>query len=185
LQVDPRAANEYVLCPGCDWRGWVWGFDPAPPQIDRPEQALPEDATCTHHPGKRAEAICAGTGDYICSLCAVTVNGETYSAAYLNRPEARQHLAGSWEQQLARPDRRIRWLVLLSIFPWCQAALAPLFVVWAGIEYVRMLHMRRNHPMYARLVGRASTVIVPLVLIGVLLAWTAVVVFFASVEGDF
>jgi len=183
-----EVGGERVRCPSCDWRGWLWGFHPAPPTLDRPEAALPEDAVCAHHPGKRAETICAGTGDYICSLCAVTVNGRSYSAAYLNRPDAKQQLAGAWDQTLARPDRWIMWLLLLCIFPSCQAAAAPAFLVWAGFEYVRMIRMRRDHPLYRRLVGPGPVIAAPILMAIVLGIWLMVVVgasagFFMQWEG--
>jgi hypothetical protein len=152
----------------------VQRFNPRPLTLDQPEQALPDEAVCAHHPNKRAEAICAGTGDYICSLCAVTVNGQTFSATYLNRPDAQQQMAGKWEQDLPRPDRRIRWLILLSIFPYCQAVAAPIFLIWAGFEYVRMLRMRKAHPLYARLVSQSVVVIAPILILLVAGIWLAV-----------
>jgi hypothetical protein len=136
---------------------------------------LPDDAVCAHHPNKRAEAICAGTGDYICSLCSVSVNGQTYSAAYINRPEARQQMPSTWEQDLPRPDRRIRWLVLLAIFPYCQALLGPVFLAWAGFEYVRLLRMRQTHPLIRRVVHPTTLVIAPIMILLVAAIWVAIV----------
>lgn len=163
-------------CPVCLWRGRVWRFDPPEPAIDRPAQALPEDAVCAHHPRKKAEAICAGTGDYICSLCAVTVGGATYSAAYLNRPEANDQLAGQLEQNLPRPERRIKFLILLSILPCYQVVLAPAFLAWGVFEYVRLLRLRQHNPLYARVVGPGSAIAAPLLLLIVAAVWLGLVV---------
>ena len=67
-------------CPECGWHGEVYRFVPMAVQINAAETALPDEATCIHHPSKKATAVCAGSGDYICSLCAIDVEGQTYSA---------------------------------------------------------------------------------------------------------
>ena len=82
-----------LRCPICKWVGDVYLFTPKVLDIEPAKLALPDDAACLHHPRKKAVAVCAGTGDYICSLCAVELNGQTYSANYLEG--AGKQLAGS------------------------------------------------------------------------------------------
>src|SRR3712207_1092454 len=72
--LDPPAPGR-TLCPRCDWRGEAYLFTAKVLAVEAAEAALPDDATCAHHPRKRATAVCAGTGDYVCSLCAVELEG--------------------------------------------------------------------------------------------------------------
>src|SRR5262245_48239980 len=72
LQPGPEV---HVLCPACQWTGQAYLFQPVATRVDLAETALPDDAVCAHHPGKRAVAVCAGTGDFICALCAIDVGG--------------------------------------------------------------------------------------------------------------
>jgi hypothetical protein len=170
-----QPGNE-VTCANCQWQGQAWAFEPLEAPLDHPTDALPEDAVCAHHPNKKAEAICAGTGDYICSLCAVTVNGQTFAAMYLSQPDAEQHLPGQVERTLPRPERRIRWLLLLSILPCYQVLLGPVFLVWAAVEWVRLVRLRRAQPLYRRVVGPGTAIAA---LLGILLI-TGLWVFFAA-----
>src|SRR5207248_2157926 len=89
-------------CAFCGWIGEVYVFDPLPSTLDRAEQALPEDSVCMHHPSKKATAICAGTGDYICALCAVDLNGQTYSASYLGNA-GKEKVGTAFDRYLERP----------------------------------------------------------------------------------
>ena len=63
-------------CPLCGWQGEAYLFRPLAVKVERAKEALPEDAVCAHHPTKQAVEVCAGTGDYICSLCAVKLEGK-------------------------------------------------------------------------------------------------------------
>jgi hypothetical protein len=42
-------------------------------------QAHESDTACYYHPTKRAEAVCAVSGAFLCRLCAIEVSGETWS----------------------------------------------------------------------------------------------------------
>lgn len=159
-------------CPRCGWHGQAYIFHPAARQVDKPVDALPEDATCAHHPTKRAEHVCAGTGDYICSLCAVEIDGKTYSAAYLSHAEQKV-AAGKLDRYIKRPDRVIILFFVLSIiltaciFP---AILGPVFWVLAWMRLFKTLKLRKTDPLFAQLAGpgRIAWLIVILGL------WTAV-----------
>src|SRR5580658_2840979 len=81
-----KPAQPSIACTRCNWTGEAYHFWRLPADVTSAEAALPEDAVCIHHPRKKAVAVCAGTGDYVCSLCAIELNGQTYSAEYLNGP---------------------------------------------------------------------------------------------------
>lgn len=151
--AQPITPSETVLntrCALCGWAGQVLVFNPpAPKAVDQPAPAMGDDTTCVHHPTKRAEAVCSGTGDYICSLCAIDVQGKTYSAAYLNRTE-KTDLSEQFNRTLARPDRVILLLALLSIFPWTAIA-GPAFLIFAFFQFAKLRRQRRESSLYRRL----------------------------------
>ncbi|MFA7237084.1 MAG: hypothetical protein WC058_09485 [Phycisphaeraceae bacterium] len=155
-------------CPRCGWHGQAYLFHPPARQVDKPVDALPEDAACAHHPTKRAEHVCAGTGDYICSLCAVEIDGKTYSAAYLSHAE-QEVTAGKLDRYLKRPDRAIIVFFILSIFPYTAIA-GPVLWVLAWIRLFRTLKLRKTDPLFAQLVG-SGRIAGLIVILGL---WTAV-----------
>src|SRR5689334_5511439 len=104
-------------CPGCGWKGEAYLFSPAAMEVQTAEHALPDDATCIHHPRKKAIAVCAGTGDYICSLCAVDLDGETFSAQYLGAA-GKQKAGRAFERNLPRPDSQVVLYLLMPFIPY-------------------------------------------------------------------
>lgn len=153
----------HVRCAICNWVGEVYLFAPAEPVLEAPVEAMPEEATCAHHPGKRAVDVCAGTGDYICSLCAIEIAGRVYSAEYINRAGADligQHL----QRTLPRPDRMVSLVVLLMLVP-CFWWVAWALVIWAAVLYVRMIRQYRTDALYQRVIGMGSLIAAPIVLI--------------------
>ena len=151
-----EAAQEgRIHCPLCNWQGDVYPFYPAPHTVEAAKTALPDDAVCAHHPTKQAVEICAGTGDYICSLCAVTIDGETYSAQHLGK-KGKKKSAKAFSRYLARPDRAIS-LCFVGCLLFFIAA--PILVPIAVISLFKMSKQRKEDPIYRQLVG-AGTVIV-------------------------
>jgi hypothetical protein len=139
----------------CGWSGEVYLFRSLPRRVDRPEEALPDDATCVHHPTKRAVVVCEGTGDYICSLCAVEIDGKTYSAQFLSRG-GKEMLAHAFDRYLDRPDRRLTLCLLLSVLFFIIAPLA----VPIGIYYfAKLLKLRRENDMARRAIGDGQVVL--------------------------
>jgi len=136
---------------------------PAPQVIVSSIAAMPDDATCAHHPSKRASATCAGSGDYICPLCAVELNGQTFSAQYLESA-GKQTAGKAFERYLDRPDRAASQAIILSfLFAGCFFV-GPIAVPYAIYQFFRMLKLRRSDPFYARLVTRRNTIALGLVL---------------------
>ncbi len=154
----PQTREASVQCQRCGLITKAYLFTPALPESDDAKPALPEDATCITHPTKQATKICAGTGDYICSLCAIEVKGEIYSAHYISQSQGSKKLQSEFERRHPRPDREVRNYLLLTIIP-------PFFYfgfVWlilGLIRYVQMVNLRRTSERYRSMVGRTSVVV--------------------------
>jgi phage FluMu protein Com len=175
--ADP--AETETRCPNCRWVGQVYLFQRMPVNSIAAESALPEDATCMHHPRKIATAICAGTGDYICSLCTIDLNGQTYSADYLNNG-GKETLGKAFSRTLPRPDSQIRlYLVGLFIIPYVDIILAIFAFLWiphAFMLYSKALRMRREDKLFARVMSKSSVIGLPILLSLVGLGWILCVV---------
>lgn len=141
-------AEDRTRCPSCGWRGKVFLFHPVDLGVREAEEALPDDATCANHPAKRAEAVCEGTGDYICALCAVELNGRTYSAQYLNRG-GKEVLGSAFQRRLPRPDREASmYLVLGLLFYIFSIVLVPV----GFYKCLRAFSLRKKDPLYREMV---------------------------------
>ena len=165
-------------CPNCRWKGEAYGFSPKALTAERAEAALPEDAVCLHHPSKRATAVCVGTGDYICSLCSVEIDGQTYSAEYLNAG-GNQTAKKAFDRKLPRPDSYIYLYLLLLFVPYVNVLMIPFAFVWiphAVVLYVRALRLRKENPLFARVMGRGRVVTLPILLGLVSVGWVVGVV---------
>src|SRR3569623_704123 len=104
-------------CPHCHWRGKAYTFSPRQVEIVSAETAIADDAACLHHPRKKAVAVCAGTGDYICSLCAIELNGTTYSAQYLNAG-GKETVGKAFDRTIKRPDTQVYTYLLCCFIPY-------------------------------------------------------------------
>jgi hypothetical protein len=124
-----------------------------------------------HHPTKKAIAVCAGTGDYVCALCAVDIEGATYSVAYLDGP-GKEKLTEASRRYFQRPDSGALGFVALSIL---VIFLSPLFVPCAVHQYVQMIRLRRQSPIYRRLVGGGRVFFITLGLLATI-AFTAIAI---------
>ena len=163
-----------VQCPACRWMGDVYSFSPRVLEVDVATAALPEDATCLHHPRKKAVAVCAGTGDYICSLCSIELNGQTFSAQYLDN--AGKEVAGkAFDKTLARPDSRIVLYMILCFVPYLNVIFLAFAFVWiphAVFLFSKMRRMRRENEIYHRVVGTGRMVTLAILLTLFALGWT-------------
>jgi len=178
LVLVPASSAEQTQCPRCRWRGETFLFKRLQPEIDTAELALPDDATCIHHPRKKAVAVCAGTGDYVCSLCAVELNGQTYSAEYLNAG-GKQTLGQAFDRFLPRPDSQIRLYLILNFIPYVDFVFSPFAFLWVPhgfLLYFEALRMRRANPLFARVMGRGWIVALPILLSLAAIAWVFIVI---------
>lgn len=144
-------------------------FSPVPMLAPQAETATEEHAVCAHHPEHQAIAVCAGTGNYICALCTVEIDGKTYSVQFLDSPPGQSVVAQRFTSVLPRPDR-IVWQMLASllILP-LTAAMLFLFFIWVPVGVVnwfRVLRLRGRSNLYRRIVRMPQVVIM---LLGLLL----------------
>ena len=173
-------------CPRCGWKGEVYTFSPKAVEVSAAETALPDEATCIHHPSKKATAVCAGTGDYICSLCAIEVDGQTYSAQYIDSG-GKKTVASAFAKPFPGPIAGST-----SICSCCWFLISTRSRCWARFYGSRIRsycmpgpwHGRREEPIFVRLMGTTSVVLLPIVLVLVGIAWlfgvVALVVFLAT-----
>lgn len=132
-------------------------FTPIEPFVDRLAPASEQHAICAHHPANCAVAECAGTGNYICALCAVDIDGITYSVQFLDSAAGKAMLSERFATSLPRPDRLV-WhlLAFLLIFPITLIMLFLAFIwVPVGFAYwLKSIRLRRSNRLYTRIVGR-------------------------------
>jgi hypothetical protein len=170
--------NGRAACPICRFRGQAYFFNPLPFTVETAERALPEDATCLHHPTKKAVAVCAGTGDYICALCAIEVQGQTYSAAYLSGA-GKDKIGTSFQRYLERPDARVATLLFLCFVPYINVIVLFFAFIWipyAFYLYVKACRMRKKDPLYARVFGTTRMIVLPILLSLFALGWIIVAI---------
>ena len=164
-------AEGATSCPSCRWHGEAYLCNPVAVEIEAAKAVLPDDATCVHHPTKQAVAVCAGSGDYVCSLCAITLDGETYSAQYLNKV-GKKKAEKAFERRLARPDREVSLCLLFCLF---FTIAIPICLPLAIRSLVKMIRQRRTDPLYRQVVGTGS-VIAAVVIIGLFCALVVFVI---------
>lgn len=130
-------------------------FTPIPLQISQADAATEEHALCAHHPEHRAGAICAGTGNYICSLCTVEIDGNTYSVQFLDSPAGRSVVAGRFTSVLPRPDRMVWHMLACFLIVPITFVMLFSFFIWVPIglvNWIRALRLRRRSALYRRIV---------------------------------
>lgn len=157
-----RPHGEGWRCDDCGWRGDVYQCHPLRPDTGPAETARPEDAVCANHPGKRAVAVCAGTGDYICSLCRVKVGDKDFSVQYLDRqgPEMAKALFAT---KLPRWDRIVELCAGLCLAFFIAAPVLVVVATWALYKGYRE---RRVNPLYRELAGNVRVWILWFVMVG-------------------
>ncbi|HEX4124596.1 MAG TPA: hypothetical protein VHY37_07700 [Tepidisphaeraceae bacterium] len=155
-----------VRCPRCGWHGEVYTFQPKTTAIESAEFALPDEATCLHHPTKKAVAVCAGSGDYVCALCAVELNGQIYSTSYLDG--AGKIVAGkAFDRVIPRPDSRIILYFLLCFVPYINAVVIVFSFLWIPHSiylYRKLVRVRREDELLRRVVGKGRMILIPILL---------------------
>jgi hypothetical protein len=160
-----------ATCPDCGWSGEAYLLKALKERVEPAPDALPEKAVCAHHPTKQAWAVCAGTGDYICSLCAVEVGGRIYGAGYLDRA-GRETLEKTYSRHLARPDATVVYLLLASFLIFF---LAPALLPFAAVRYYQAVKLRGSDPIYRRVFTVPDMIIKGLLLLALIL-FTALII---------
>lgn len=135
-----------VTCPHCGWKGRAYLFKPVRPPVVEAVEAIPEDATCAHHPAKRAVAVCEGTGNYICSLCLVELDGKKYSVQYVDS-HGTKALGETFVRRLERPDYKMAmFIVLLLTF-----IAAPVFAPFVFYYVYKMRKFRKENELFGKI----------------------------------
>jgi len=163
VMLEPMG-GESTRCPTCGWAGRARLFRPVEPFVERAQDALPDDATCIHHPSKQAVAICEGTGDYICSLCAIELDGKTYSAQYLDRA-GKDKLAAAFDRDLPRPDRAMGTYLAGAFLLSCFGVVLIPFAIH---QFIKALRLHKTNDLYRRVRSRTSIVLGGLVLFAII-----------------
>lgn len=163
-----------IVCSGCGWRGEAHFYDPVPASVEQAQTALPDDATCVNHPTKKAVHICAGTGDYICSLCAVEIANGIFSANYVDT-HGEKALAKHFQKTLPRPDRLLRFTAVAAVVLTCMY-IGPLLFFLGPLFWWRMLRQRKQSELYRRVVSLVD-VIVWLILTIVAISFVGFIIF--------
>ena len=146
-----------IVCSGCGWRGDTFFFSPIPIDVEQAQTALPDEAACVNHPTKKAVHTCAGTGDYICSLCAVEIADQIFSASYVDQ-HGETALKTHFDTKLDRPDRLLMLVMLMGlIFSW--ALIGALAIPIAPFFWWRMAKRRNHHELYAKLFSQTNIII--------------------------
>lgn len=169
----PTCSDELVVtdslaasCINCGWSGKAFLFQPLDAKVEFAQDALPDDATCVHHPRKRATATCSGSGDYVCALCCIEIEGKPYSAQYLDTA-GKDAIGEAFDRFLPRPDRTVaRFLLLCFAFPlnvyWLMGA-----PIWIPIGYFGLMkasRLRHQNVMYHEAVSKRKLVFLGVVL---------------------
>lgn len=156
-----------VVCANCLWRGDIDFFRQAGAEALPTEEAHGDDATCVHHATKKATATCAGSGDYICPLCTVEIEGKPYSLQYLEHAGAHV-MEHQFQRYLPRPDSHIMIYVALVFFVPFTYLWLILSVVWlphAYALYFSAIQLRKRNPLFREVVGRGRMIVLAVAIV--------------------
>jgi hypothetical protein len=155
-------------CERCHTRIGLYTYSPPLRLLDTPEAALPDDVACAFHPNKRAVEVCEGTGSYICTLCAVPVDGKTYSAEFINSGGLKK-LAGKdpFDRKLPRPDLAAISYAALILIAWWTVVGGPILLAASIFYYVKHLRLRQSDPLYARVTSPLTSIILPILYVAI------------------
>jgi hypothetical protein len=139
-------AGDSAVCTGCGRRNRARVFPALLAGAPAPAAgaaALEGEAACYDHPSKRAVAACQQCGRFVCALCAVDSNGETWCPSCVAAGAGR---ARTVNQETARTLYDSIALVLplwsLLLYPFTLVA-APASLVLTGMRWARPLSIVR------------------------------------------
>ena len=126
-----------LTCSSCGAQLTVYRF-PAlmrqlPLETSEASKAQADEATCYHHPERRAEAVCETCGRFLCGLCGIHFNGQTLCPACL---ALRQTAAADAHiPRRVRYDRIAMLCVLLAPFVYCLSFVNAGVALFLCIRY--------------------------------------------------
>ena len=154
----PATAETLVgrqVCGSCGKACYAGAFDPPPAvEVGQPVPVGPDDVACANHPNFAARHVCAGSGTYICDLCAVTLDGEVLAVQYLDGA-GKQKLDRRAATSLKRPDRLVTGMMAVSLLVFFPIWWLLTPVVWWQVAVHR--RMLRENADYAEVVPRGSS----------------------------
>jgi hypothetical protein len=112
-------------CPSCKGAFEAVRFDPVDSRVILPDLAGvgPEGgAPCTRHARNRAEAACARCGQFMCSLCRIDADQETYCPSCFERLSAE----GSLSSAVTRVRNYAGWASICLVGSYFFMFVAPL-----------------------------------------------------------
>ena len=149
-----RELSHGLECARCQLRFVHVGFNPLPWRGDAVDAASEEHAICAHHPEHKATAICQGSGNYICPLCAVEIDGKTYSVQFLDSPPGRHIIVQKFNSMIPRPDRMAWRLLIYVLLPPITFVMLYLSFIWIPVAiyyYVKAIRQRRGDILFRRI----------------------------------
>ena len=174
-EVDGPGAS-ISSCEACGWTGRVEWFTPregpgTPAGVGA--AAVPGDATCLHHPHRRAEAVCARSGAYLCPLCTLHLHGEDLDVAFVEAGGV-PALENEFRRKLQRPDRVALYAAMFSLplLTCCGPLFGIVAVVFAGVH----LRQRARDPLYREVARHGWVLFAGSVWLLVLVGFLAVLV---------
>jgi hypothetical protein len=121
-----------TACLGCGAGNLVRAFPAmfAERMAVAPQAALPGEAACFDHPGKRAVASCRQCGRFVCQLCSVEMGGQVYCPSCV--------AAGAGRARAANADaaRTLYDSIALTLPLACMILMWPLTIAAAPAALV-------------------------------------------------
>ncbi|MFC1462989.1 B-box zinc finger protein [Verrucomicrobiota bacterium] len=120
------------------------------------------DASCFHHPSKKAVVVCEMCGRFLCSLCSIKLGGQDLCAACISAAKKKGKL-GKLENRRTLYDEAA---LALALFPcvliWPTVITAPLVIVIAVRHWntpLSILPRRRIRFILAALIAACQIVV--------------------------
>lgn len=123
LPLGEVTAGEGARCPGCQSRQFGVSFKKAfepPAAAPQAPLALAGEATCFHHPTKRAAAPCDSCGRFLCTLCQFAIGNQNLCPSCIRM--ARERKSERWVSRRLNLDS----VALMT-------ALVPMLGVWTTL----------------------------------------------------
>jgi hypothetical protein len=154
-------SGDRAICTSCGSENTVRVFPAlfAAETAARPEAAAEGEAACFDHPGKRAVGACRQCGRFVCDLCAVQFDGETWCPSCVAAGSG-QARATNTETTRTLYDSVAVTIPLASFIFWPMTILTgPATVVYTLMKWRQPLSMVRRSRwrfIVAMLIGLAE-----------------------------
>ena len=135
--------HEGMPCYQCEAELDVWVF---PAFFHEPEVKLAQtldiegDASCFHHPTKKAEIVCDACGRFLCALCDLEVHGRHICPTCLNSEQDKEGSLGApLSKTITRHDKMcLQTSLVMLLFLPLAVVMTPIIWFWIARHW--------NHP---------------------------------------